>query len=172
MDTKYSMLAIGALIGGIASAVIAVPSLVPHAVADEAVAIAQPANDFFTGKPTSLDLFKPQWSVDASVSTEVLSSTTIRKIEFGRMSTVTIATTASGTYSSDAMDSPHVRYPGVYRVQAAAGPGALAELTVDGWKLLRHIDAGSFVSIAPLNGGHAVVDETGACVFTKTAIYC
>ena len=49
---------------------------------------------------------------------------TVRKVGYGRTSFVTIATTPSGVYSSDALASPHVRYPGVYtaRLQLAALP--------------------------------------------------
>ena len=54
-----------------------------------------------------------QVSFDSSVSSQVLSSGTVRKIEFGRESLVTIVSTSSGTYSTDALASNHVLYPGV-----------------------------------------------------------
>lgn len=47
------------------------------------------------------------------VSLDPISSTTVRKIGYGRVTEVSIATTATGTYSSDGMVSPHVRYPGI-----------------------------------------------------------
>ncbi|MGV8856627.1 MAG: hypothetical protein ACOH2L_18550 [Devosia sp.] len=47
------------------------------------------------------------------VSQEPLSSQTVKKIEGGRVSYVTIATTSTGTYSSDAMFSNNVQYPGL-----------------------------------------------------------
>jgi hypothetical protein len=37
----------------------------------------------------------------------------VRKIAFGHPTVVTIVTTSSGTYSSDAITSPHVLYPGI-----------------------------------------------------------
>lgn len=52
-------------------------------------------------------------SHDDSVSTDPLSTTRVKKIEAGRVSYVTITNTASGTYSSDALFSPHVQYPGI-----------------------------------------------------------
>jgi hypothetical protein len=63
-------------------------------------------------------------TTDDSVSTEPQSVTHIRKIEFGRASTVDIVTTASGTYSTDALFSPHFRYPGidVHRLTGSAQP--------------------------------------------------
>ncbi len=48
-----------------------------------------------------------------SVSSEVLSSSQIRKIGFGKESWVSVVATASGTYSTDGLASNHVLYPGV-----------------------------------------------------------
>ncbi|WEK03023.1 MAG: hypothetical protein P0Y65_12490 [Candidatus Devosia phytovorans] len=50
---------------------------------------------------------------DASVSTDPISTSQVKKIEGGRVSYVTITTTETGTYSSDAMFSNHVQYPGI-----------------------------------------------------------
>lgn len=50
---------------------------------------------------------------DESVSTTVLGHSRVRKIGYGQSSYVDIVTTPTGTYSSDAMYSPHVRYPGI-----------------------------------------------------------
>ncbi|WP_196259574.1 hypothetical protein [Pelagibacterium limicola] len=47
------------------------------------------------------------------VSLDPISSNTVRKIGYGRVSEVAIVTTSTGTYSSDGMISPHVRYPGI-----------------------------------------------------------
>lgn len=47
------------------------------------------------------------------VSLTPISSVTVRKIGYGRATEVSVATTATGTYSSDGMVSPHVRYPGI-----------------------------------------------------------
>lgn len=47
------------------------------------------------------------------VSLEPETSTSVRKIEYGRVTEVSIATTSTGTYSSDAMVSPNVLYPGI-----------------------------------------------------------
>ena len=59
---------------------------------------------------------------DDSVATDPLSTTRVKKVEAGRVSYVTITTTATGTYSTDAMFSRHVQYPGI-EVQPA-GPSA------------------------------------------------
>src|SRR5690606_25210285 len=47
------------------------------------------------------------------ISLDPLSSTTVRKVGYGRVTNVNIATTSTGTYSSDALTSPHVLYPGI-----------------------------------------------------------
>ena len=41
------------------------------------------------------------------------SSVEIKKIGYGEVSYVTVSTTPSGTYSSDSLASPYVRYPGI-----------------------------------------------------------
>jgi hypothetical protein len=50
---------------------------------------------------------------DASVNTDPLSTSRVKKVEGGRVSYVTITTTPSGTYSTDALFSNHVQYPGI-----------------------------------------------------------
>jgi hypothetical protein len=50
---------------------------------------------------------------DDSVSTEVLGTQTVRKIGYGKSEMVTITTTPTGTYSSDALFSKHIKYPGI-----------------------------------------------------------
>lgn len=50
---------------------------------------------------------------DASVATDPLSTVRVKKVEAGKVSYVSITTTATGTYSTDAMFSNHVQYPGI-----------------------------------------------------------
>ena len=47
------------------------------------------------------------------VSLEPISSSVVRKVGYGHVTEVNIATTATGTYSSDGLVSPHVLYPGI-----------------------------------------------------------
>ncbi len=47
------------------------------------------------------------------VATEPLSVQRVKKIEAGKVSQVTITTTATGTYSTDGLTSRHVEYPGI-----------------------------------------------------------
>jgi hypothetical protein len=84
---------------------------------------------------------------DDSVSLEAKAVTHIRKIEFGRASTVDIVTTSSGTYSTDAMFSPHIRYPGidVHRLTGAARAITSVAFWTDrsGWVMAPLLDAHS-----------------------------
>lgn len=47
------------------------------------------------------------------VSLDPVSSAVVRKVGYGVVTTVNVATTSTGVYSSDSMVSPHVRYPGI-----------------------------------------------------------
>jgi hypothetical protein len=173
--TKFRMVTLGALLGTVASVTLALPSIVPHSMADE-----QPLKSMYDAKDTVLetifgrdtDFVKPKWTVEDSVSTEVLHSSTVRKIEYGRTSFVTIATTATGVYSSDGLDSPNIRYPGIHDNGTDRGFGKLTMLSNGSWKLVKELDAGSFVSIVPFKGGQMVVGNDGACSFTGNAVYC
>lgn len=66
------------------------------------------------------------------ISLDPLSSTTVRKVGYGQVTNVNIATTSTGTYSSDGLTSPHVLYPGIevsrvfeddHHHHAPSGPG-------------------------------------------------
>lgn len=74
--------------------------------------------DGFGGKGPLSNLIKfdeNHYHIDYAdwISTEVISTGSVRKIEYGRVTDVNIVTTASGTYSDDALASPHVLYPGI-----------------------------------------------------------
>ena len=47
------------------------------------------------------------------VSTDPIETHSIKKIEAGKVSYVSITRTSTGTYSSDGLSSPHVLYPGI-----------------------------------------------------------
>ena len=59
------------------------------------------------------------------VSMTPLSSSTVKKISFGRQAVVQVNTTSSGTYSSDSLASPYVRYPGISAVRPVPPEGAV-----------------------------------------------
>ena len=68
---------------------------------------------------TDVTIFSPRASGmghhigDESVSTEAQHADTIKKIGYGHKTLVSIVTTPSGTYSTDAIASPYVRYSGI-----------------------------------------------------------
>ena len=111
---------IGAGIGIAGAAVVAAPVFLQSAFASDdvqaaAATVAAPIEKLFPTAP-SFDmgrLRKFDFSFDASVATTPLSTVTISKFGFGQRTTVTISHTQTGTYSSDAIASPYVRYPGV-----------------------------------------------------------
>src|SRR5690606_33677992 len=47
------------------------------------------------------------------VSTDPITTHRVKKIEAGRVSDVIVTQTATGTYSSDGLISPHILYPGI-----------------------------------------------------------
>ncbi|KRA55955.1 hypothetical protein [Devosia sp. Root635] len=81
---------------------------------------------------------------DASVATDPLSTTTVKKVEAGKVSYVTITTTATGTYSTDAMFSSHVQYPGISVEAAEPARNVFSYWTNGRWSAFRTGTAGSF----------------------------
>jgi hypothetical protein len=56
------------------------------------------------------------------VATEPLATHRVKKVEAGKVSYVTITETETGTYSTDAMFSDHVQYPGIEVEKLASLP--------------------------------------------------
>ena len=84
------------------------------AVAEEPVKAAAATIDGLFPDLVDPKIFKRyDFTFDDSVSGDVQSSKTVKKIAGGRTSEVTITTTPSGTYSTDGLLSPHVQYPGI-----------------------------------------------------------
>ncbi len=95
---------------------LASPAVFPQAFADEPQShLLDKAKDFFPPKfdPKTLRKFDIDLNED-QVSTEVTHRDLVTKIGFGERSVVAIVTTPTGTYSTDGLTSPYVRYPGVY----------------------------------------------------------
>ena len=111
LPTRHVM--IGIVLGAVTASMIAVtgPGATVPALADE---VLQPVAPGFN----TADLVKfedDEYSVQNEdwVATDPLSTVKIKKIEGGRVSFVTITTTATGTYSTDGMFSNHIQYPGI-----------------------------------------------------------
>ena len=79
---------------------------------------------------------------DPALAQNVLSNYSIRKVGFGRVSSVRIVTTPVGTYSTDGLASNHVLYPGVNVIEATSNP-------IEGF--LKILSEGDFVDWSSLN---------------------
>jgi hypothetical protein len=114
MRAEFRTVAISAVLALVAGGTLATPALFPQAFASEPQhQLIRSAKDIFPPPFDASKLRKFDIELADSVSTEPLRTQYVRKIAFGRPTTVTIVTTSSGTYSSDAIASPHVLYPGI-----------------------------------------------------------
>jgi hypothetical protein len=107
------------------------------------------------------------------VDTKPTAKSRIKKVEFGRVSYVDITTTASGTYSTDAMFSNHVQYPGitVNEVPSEHSLGFSVLGARGHWVALALSRGNSIVHIRGRN--HMTLSGNGVtCVFTRHATTC
>ena len=108
------MIGIGGVVGLIVAGALAAPAFFPEAFASEPQShLLDRGKDLFPAPFDMKRLKKFDITLDNSVSTEVQHSQIINKIGFGQKSMVSVITTPSGTYSSDALTSPNVKYPGI-----------------------------------------------------------
>lgn len=111
-----------------------------------------------------------QIAYSEDVSLEPTQTVVVRKIGFGRIETVNIATTASGTYSSDGLTSPYIQYPGI----------SVSEVPSEAVGAFKHREPGPGFSIFSLgsspNGGLALnaVSDSGvrSCLARGSIISC
>ncbi len=117
MQDIARMTAIGGLVAGVLAVVAIVPGAM-RAVADEPVAMVAESIEQLFPPPFDARVFR-KYAIHfgPGVSTDVIASRSVTKIGFGHMTKVAVVTTSSGTYSSDGLLSPHVRYPGIEVVQ-------------------------------------------------------
>jgi len=149
MPDFVRMIAIGGTIGVLVAGTLAAPQFM-SAIADEPVAVvASTIDDLFgPGTVDSGAFRKYDVVIDDTISADIVRKATVSKIGHGRKSTVMIVTTPSGTYSTDGLLSPHVRYPGI-EVKPKDGASQFsfryAQRTANGyWSLLTQ---GSFTYI-------------------------
>ena len=114
MSQPVRMIALGGTIGLAVAGTLAAPQLLA-AVADEPVAaIQQTIETLFPVEAIDPRIFRRfDITLADSVSTTPERTTLLTKIAFGHKVTVAVVETPTGTYSSDAITSVHVRYPGV-----------------------------------------------------------
>src|SRR5690242_15812238 len=109
MRVEFRTVAIPAAVALAVAGAIASPALFPQAFADEPQhQLVRQAKDIFPPPFDPAKLRKFDIELSDAVSTEPLRTQIVRKIAFGRPTNVTIITTSTGTYSSDAITSPYV----------------------------------------------------------------
>jgi hypothetical protein len=161
---------LGMIIGAFcASAVAAIgPGVVVQAFGDESPKAIDPAA-LVRFEDRDYDVQYEDW-----VATDPLSHTRVKKIEMGRVSYVDITTTATGTYSTDAMFSNHIQYPGI-TVEEMPRPAFGGAVTVLGgrghWLALPLIRASSIIHLR--TGKRTIVtDGRDTCVLSRIYTVC
>ena len=105
------------------------------------------------------------------VSTDPLDTQVIKKIEGGRVSYVTIKRTATGTYSSDGIESPHVQYPGVIEPDNPRDRFSFSSWNNGQWTRLKTYSGNSYVSISTYKTRRGET-RTSTCISTASYWYC
>ena len=145
LPTRHMLL--GMTLGAVCATALAAvgPGFVLEALADE-----MPAG-FDTDKLVKFD--GRDYEVDYAdwVSTDPLSSSVVKKIEAGKVTYVSITTTATGTYSTDGLTSRHVLYPGI----------DVTEVTPAAGNFVRFWSNGSWYDFAS-RAGHSFIRLNGA----------
>jgi hypothetical protein len=135
MNLPDRHLLLGMTLGAVCATAIAAigPGMVIEAFADESPVGIDPAS-----------LVRYNVDYDDWVATDPLSTVRVKKVEAGRVSYVTITTTATGTYSTDAMFSRHVQYPGISVEQIEPSRNRFSYWTNGEWSSFSTVNAGSF----------------------------
>ncbi len=86
---------------------------------------------------------------DNSISMQPTGQISVRKIAYGKESTVNIITTSSGTYSSDSLTSRNVRYQGIFVQEIRKDPPKKNVVWIldKAWVATPVASANSFISI-------------------------
>ena len=143
LPTRHMLM--GMTLGAICATALAAigPGFVLETFADE-----MPAG-FDTSKLVKFDGREYEVEYADWVSTDPLSSTTVKKIEAGRVSHVSITTTATGTYSTDGLTSKHVLYPGIEVTAVGRGTGTYVRFWTNGdWYNFRSRAGNSFIRLS------------------------
>jgi hypothetical protein len=108
------MIVVGASVGVFVAGALAAPQFFPQAFASEPAShMLDKGKDLFPLPFDMKRLKRYDIVIDDSVSTDPIRTDVISKIGAGHKSIVSVITTSTGTYSSDALVSPYVLYPGI-----------------------------------------------------------
>ena len=114
MDSAVRAIAFGGFAGTVLALCLVAPAQMSALAEEPMQAAAATIEDLFPAEPVDLRKFrKYAFTLDDTVSTDVQRTRVITKIGHGLKSQVTVVTTPSGTYSTDGLLSPNVRYPGI-----------------------------------------------------------
>jgi hypothetical protein len=141
MNLPDRHLLLGMTLGAICATALAAigPGAVIDAFADEGAIIGIDPSSLVRFEDRDYKVGYEDW-----VATDPLSTVRVKKVEAGRVSYVTITTTATGTYSTDAMFSRHVQYPGISVEDAEPIQTQFSYWTNGRWSAFRTSNAGSF----------------------------
>jgi hypothetical protein len=173
MDETRTIMLVGGIFG-LAALALALPSVLPPALANEEPAhtLLSTGNEIF---PPTLDperLVKWDFKTDPGISTEPLKQSIIKKIGYGMVETVEIVETASGVYSSDALTDPHIQYPGIHSEGRHSAHAKLFVWSGRHWALASPFSANSFTTVVPFKGGRFIVRDGETCAITKYTAAC
>ena len=172
MDLPDRHMLIGMTLGSLCAMAVAAigPGMVVETFAD---GIINPvtAPGFDTSRLVKFEGRQYQVEAEDWVSQDPISTQRIKKVEGGRVSYVTIATTSTGTYSSDVLYSSHAQYPGI-AVEPVAWDGNRFSAWRDGkWFSFNSRSGNSFVQIRSGDTRVSVWGNT-ACVSGKGFEVC
>jgi hypothetical protein len=175
METSRALM-LGGFIGLGAAVLMAVPDLLPPALADDQPmkTLLQSANELWPPAFNPDRLVKWDYYVQPGISIEPITEQTVRKIGYGRSTFVTVMETESGVYSTDGLASPNIQYPGIVKEPKAA-PSPMLWLWGDGrWASASAFSAGSFAVTTSIDGGKGklIVTDDTLCVVRENAVYC
>jgi hypothetical protein len=107
------------------------------------------------------------------VSTDPISTARVKKIEAGRVTYVDIATTATGTYSTDGLTSRHVQYPGIEVEEVGTSRVTWFASWRNGrWVSFATAPGRSFVSVRGNDGTRYSSGPRGTCVSGRGYSFC
>jgi hypothetical protein len=177
MATENATVFIGGTLGTLAAGLLALPMVLPLGLQAQEPwqTLNKPSGEIFSPGPSLHGLVHREVRFEPGVSQDVVREVVVRKIAYGQTSFVTVGTTPTGTYSSDAIGSAHIRYPGVHVTPitpAAAGSGLAFVAEGPVWRAIPAVAAGSFVQVNAFPGGTVTLTDAGACVAMANAVYC
>lgn len=155
-------------------ALLTLPDALPPAVASEEPVrtLLRSASELWPPAFNPEGLMKWDYYLQPSVSMEPIRESTIRKIGYGKTTLVNVTETSSGIYSTDALASSHIQYPGIIKDLKPAQVPLLRVWDGQQWTVQVGAMADSFVAITPFAGGTLITGADGNCAVIGDSTYC